>query len=300
MLQFLPPECARSISSAAGGKSMSQVWLITGSSRGLGRAFAEAALAAGCQVAATARRAEDLAELKNKYGDLVLPLVLDVTNETQARQAVQATIRTFGKLDVLVNNAGYGNVAPVEDTTLEEFRTQIETNLFGVIILTKAALPYFRERGSGHIIQVTSIAGRIGPIGRAPYAAAKWGVEGFSETLAKEVGPLGVKITIVEPGGFRTDFAGASTELREGRPEYDATVGKTARFQRDFNGKQPGDPARAAAALLRLASAEEPPLRIVLGSDAYNSAERNDLAKIELGKKWKDLSYSTDFPTTGV
>jgi NAD(P)-dependent dehydrogenase (short-subunit alcohol dehydrogenase family) len=238
--------------------------------------------------------------LKNKYGDLVLPFVLDVTNETQAHQAVQATIRTFGKLDVLVNNAGYGNVAPVEDTTLEEFRAQIETNLFGVIILTKAVLPYFRQRGSGHIIQVTSIAGRIGPIGRAPYAAAKWGVEGFSETLAKEVGPLGVKITIVEPGGFRTDFAGASTELREGRPEYDATVGKTARFQRDFNGKQPGDPARAAAALLRLASAEEPPLRIVLGSDAYNSAEKNDLAKIELAKKWKDLSYSTDFPTTGV
>jgi NAD(P)-dependent dehydrogenase (short-subunit alcohol dehydrogenase family) len=285
---------------AAGGKSMSQVWLITGSSRGLGRAFAEAALAAGRQVAATARKVEDLAELKNKYGDLVLPLVLDVTNETQAHQAVQATIRTFGKLDVLVNNAGYGNVAPVEDTTLEEFRAQIETNLFGVIILTKAVLPYFRQRGSGHIIQVTSIAGRIGPIGRAPYAAAKWGVEGFSETLAKEVGPLGVKITIVEPGGFRTDFAGASTELREGRPEYDATVGKTARFQRDFNGKQPGDPARAAAALLRLASAEEPPLRIVLGSDAYNSAEKNDLAKIELAKKWKDLSYSTDFPTTGV
>lgn len=279
---------------------MSQVWLITGSSRGLGRAFAEAALAAGCQVAATARRVEDLAELKNKYGDLVLPLVLDVTNETQAHQSVQATIRTFGKLDVLVNNAGYGNVAPVEDTTLEEFRTQIETNLFGAIILTKAVLPYFRERGSGHIIQVTSIAGRIGPIGRAPYAAAKWGVEGFSETLAKEVGPLGVKITIVEPGGFRTDFAGASTELREGRPEYDATVGKTVRFQRDFNGKQPGDPARAAAALLWLASAEEPPLRIVLGSDAYDSAEKNDLAKIELAKKWKDLSYSTDFPTTGV
>jgi NAD(P)-dependent dehydrogenase (short-subunit alcohol dehydrogenase family) len=285
---------------AAGGESMSQVWLITGSSRGLGRAFAEAALAAGRQVAATARKVEDLAELKNKYGDLVLPFVLDVTNETQAHQAVQATIRTFGKLDVLVNNAGYGNVAPVEDTTLEEFRAQIETNLFGVIILTKAVLPYFRQRGSGHIIQVTSIAGRIGPIGRAPYAAAKWGVEGFSETLAKEVGPLGVKITIVEPGGFRTDFAGASTELREGRPEYDATVGKTARFQRDFNGKQPGDPARAAAALLRLASAEEPPLRIVLGSDAYNSAEKNDLAKIELAKKWKDLSYSTDFPTTGV
>jgi NAD(P)-dependent dehydrogenase (short-subunit alcohol dehydrogenase family) len=164
-----------------------------------------------------------------------------------------------------------------------------------VIILTKAVLPYFRERGSGHIIQITSIAGRIGPIGRAPYAAAKWGVEGFSETLAKEIGPFGVKVTIVEPGGFRTDFAGSSTELREGRPEYDATVGKTARFQRDYNGKQPGDPARAAAALLKLASVKEPPIRIVLGIDAFNAAEANDLAKIELGKEWKDLSYATDF-----
>jgi len=172
--------------------------------------------------------------VKDKYGDLVLPLSLDVTSETQACEAVKATIRTFGKLDVLVNNAGYGNVAPIEETTLEDFRAQIEMNLFGVIILTKAVLPYFRERGSGHIIQVTSIAGRIGSIGRAPYAAAKWGVEGFSETLAKEVGPLGVKVTIIEPGGFRTDFAGSSTELREGRPAYDATVGKTARFQRGY------------------------------------------------------------------
>ena len=130
---------------------MPQVWLITGSSRGLGRAFAEAALASGCQVAATARNAEDLVELKDKYGDLVLPLSLDVTSETQASEAVQATIRTFGTLDVLVNNAGYGNVAPIEDPTVEEFRAQIETNLFGVIILTKAALPYFRER-----VQATS------------------------------------------------------------------------------------------------------------------------------------------------
>jgi NAD(P)-dependent dehydrogenase (short-subunit alcohol dehydrogenase family) len=278
---------------------MPQAWLITGSSRGLGRALAQSALAAGGLVAATARKREDLAQLKEVYGERVLPLSLDVTSQTQAQEAVSAAIRAFGKLDILVNNAGYGNVAPVEDTTLEEFRAQIETNLFGTIIATKAVLPHFRERGSGHIIQVTSIAGRIGPIGRAPYAAAKWGVEGFSETLAKEVGPLGVKVTIVEPGGFRTDFAGSSTKLAEGRPEYDATVGKTARFQREFNGKQPGDPARAAAALLKLASLEDPPLRLVLGSDAYNAAEKNDLAKIELGRKWKDLSCSTDFPKYG-
>jgi NAD(P)-dependent dehydrogenase (short-subunit alcohol dehydrogenase family) len=275
---------------------MSKVWLITGSSRGLGREFVQAALEAGHKVAATARQVSDLFEIQQKYGDQVLPLALDVTSESQAHDAVQNTIKKFGRLDILVNNAGYGNVAPIEDTSLEEFRKQIETNLFGTIILTKAALPHFREQRSGHFMQVTSIAGRIGPIGRAPYAAAKWGVEGFSETLAKEVAPFGVKVTIVEPGGFRTDFAGASTTLQEGRPEYDETVGKTARFQREFNGKQPGDPKQAAAVLLRLAAEQNPPLRVVLGSDAYSAAEKNDLAKIELGRAWKDLSISTDFP----
>jgi NAD(P)-dependent dehydrogenase (short-subunit alcohol dehydrogenase family) len=279
---------------------MSKVWFITGSSRGLGRAFTEAALAAGEQVAATARNVAGLSELHRTWGNRLLPLALDVTSQSQAKNAVERTIATFGRIDVLVNNAGYGNVAPIEDTTVEEFRAQIETNLFGVIIVTKAVLPFFREQRAGHMFQVTSIAGRVGPIGRAPYAAAKWGVEGFSETLAREVGPLGVKVTIVEPGGFRTDFAGSSTDLREGRPEYDATVGATVRFQRDYNGKQPGDPAKAAAALLHLASLPEPPLRIVLGSDAYNAAEKNELAKIEAGRRWKDLSYSTDFPEDHV
>jgi NAD(P)-dependent dehydrogenase (short-subunit alcohol dehydrogenase family) len=275
---------------------MSQVWLITGSSRGLGREFAIAALEAGHKVAATARKVSDLADLQKTYGENVLPIALDVTNEAQANEAVQSTVAKFGRLDVLVNNAGYGNVAPVEDTSLAEFREQIETNLFGTIILTKAALPHFREQKGGHFIQVTSIAGRIGPIGRAPYAAAKWGVEGFSETLAKEVAPFGVKVTLVEPGGFRTDFAGASTSLKEGRPEYDETVGKTARFQRDFNGKQPGDPKRAAAALLKIASEQNPPFRLIIGSDAYNAIEKNDLAKMEAAKEWKELSISTDFP----
>ena len=274
---------------------MSKVWFITGTSRGLGRAFVEAALAAGERVAATARNVADLNELRRTWGEQLLPLALDVTSQSQANNAIERTIAAFGGIDVLVNNAGYGNVAPIEDTTVEEFRAQIETNLFGVIILTKAVLPYFREQRTGHIFQITSIAGRLGPIGRAPYAAAKWGVEGFSETLAREVGPLGVKVTIVEPGGFRTDFAGSSTDLREGRPEYDATVGATVRFQRDYNGKQPGDPAKAGAALLHLASLAEPPLRIVLGSDAYNAAEKSELAKIESDRLWKDLSCSTDF-----
>jgi len=272
-----------------------QVWLVTGSSRGLGRAFTEAALEAGHRVVATARNSEHLVDIARTFGESVRTVSLDVANEAQAKYAVDAAIETFGGLDVLVNNAGYGNVSPVEDTSLADFRAQIETNLFGVIIMTKAVLPYFRERRAGHVIQIASIAGRLGPAGRAPYAAAKFGVEGFSESLSKEVGPLGVKVTIVEPGGFRTDFAGSSTDLREGRPEYDATVGATVRFQRNYSGKQPGDPARAAAAVLHIASLSDPPLRLLLGSDSYNAAEKHALQMIESDRQWKDLSISTDF-----
>jgi len=273
---------------------MSKVWLITGASRGLGRAFVEAALEAGDRVVATARNPEHLVELARRYSERVCTVALDVTNEEQAKGAVEAAIVFFGGLDVLVNNAGYGYVRPVEDTSLADFRAQIETNLFGVIIMTKAVLPYFRERRAGHIIQVTSIAGRIGPAGRAPYAAAKFGVEGFSESLFKEIEPLGIKVTIIEPGGFRTDFAGSSTQLSEGRPEYDSTVGAAVRFQRSYNGKQPGDPAKAAAVLLHAASLSEPPLRLLLGSDSYAAAEKSALDKIESDRHWKDLSLSTD------
>jgi len=274
---------------------MSKVWLITGASRGLGRAFTEAVLEAGHRVVATARNPDQLADLEGRYSEKIRSVALDVTNEAQAKAAVEAAMESFGALDLLVNNAGYGYVCPVEDTPLADFRAQIDTNLFGVIIMTKAVLPYFRERRAGHIIQVTSIAGRIGPAGRAPYAAAKFGVEGFSESLFKEIGPLGVKVTIIEPGGFRTDFAGSSTQLSEGRPEYDSSVGAAVRFQRDYNGRQPGDPAKAAAALLHVASLSEPPLRLLLGSDSYVAAEKSGLDKIESDRNWKDLSISTDY-----
>jgi NAD(P)-dependent dehydrogenase (short-subunit alcohol dehydrogenase family) len=274
---------------------VSKVWLITGSSRGLGRAFTKAVLEAGDRVVATARKPEQLADLQAAYGGNIRAFALDVTHEAQAKKAFETAISSFGSLDVLVNNAGFGNVSPVEDTSLADFRSQIETNLFGVIIMTKAVLPYFRERKAGHIVQVTSIAGRIGPAGRAPYAAAKFGVEGFSESLSREVRPLGVKVTIVEPGGFRTDFAGTSTKLSEGRVEYDSTVGASVRFQRDYHGKQPGDPAKAAAALLRVVSLPEPPLRLLLGRDCYALAEKSALEKLESDRMWKDLSTSTDF-----
>lgn len=279
---------------------MSQVWLITGSSRGLGHALAEAVLAAGHRLVATARDPTDLADLAARHGDRVRLAALDVTDEAQAAAAVRTAVDAFGRLDVLVNNAGYGDVGPVEDTSLASFRAQIETNLFGVITVTKAALPLLRAQGAGHVVQVSSIAGRIGPAGRGAYAAAKWGVEGFSEVLAREVGPLGVKVTIVEPGGFRTDFAGASTTLAEGRPEYDATVGRMARFQRDYSGNQPGDPARAAAVILHLAGLAEPPLRLLLGSDAVRGAEENDRARSEADRRWRALSLSTDFVADGT
>jgi len=272
-----------------------KVWLITGSTRGLGRALAEAVLAAGHKLVATGRDPGQLKSLVGRYGDQIRAVALDVTSEQAATGAVAEAIKAFGRLDVVANNAGYGDVCPIEDMRMTEFRAQIETNLFGVVHVTKAALPFMREQGSGHILQFSSIGGRIGPIGRAAYAAAKWGVEGFSEVLSKEVGPLGVKVTIIEPGGFRTDFAGSSSTIREGRPEYDATVGKTARFQRGFNGKQPGDPAKAAAAMLRITGSDNPPLRLILGSEAFKAIEQNDLAKLNSDRKWKELSISTDF-----
>src|SRR5260370_31646088 len=209
---------------------MSKVWLITGASRGLGRAFTEEALKAGHRVLATARNSGDLADLAGKFGVSVRTVSLDVTNEAQAKYAADAAIQTFGPLDILVNIAGYGNVSSVEDTSLADFRAQLETNLFGVIIMTKAVLPYFRERRAGYFIPISTIGGRVGPPGRAAYAAAKFGVEGFSEALSKELGPLGIKGTIGEPGGFRTDLARSTTKLRKSRPEAHAPVGATVRF----------------------------------------------------------------------
>jgi NAD(P)-dependent dehydrogenase (short-subunit alcohol dehydrogenase family) len=274
---------------------MAQVLLVTGSSRGLGRAIVEAGLAAGNKVLATARNINSLKDLSDRYGHQVKLFALDVTDESAAADAVKTAIEAFGSLDVVINNAGYGNLSSVEDTSMSDFREQIETNLIGTIIVTKATLPYFRERKSGHFIQFSSVGGRIGPPGRGPYAAAKWGVEGFSEALSREVAPLGIKVTIIEPGGFRTDFAGSSSKLDEGRPEYNSTVGATARFQRDYNGKQPGDPNKAAQVVVRLTQEGKPPLRLLLGSDAYNAAEKNDLARLEEARTWKALSVSTDF-----
>lgn len=272
-----------------------KVWLITGSSRGLGKALTEAVLISGDLVVATARDSRKLRPLLEKFGEQVLPVSLDVTSETDAFNAVKAAVDHFGRLDVLVNNAGYGNVNSIEETSMADFRSQIETNLFGTIIVTKTALPYMRQQRAGHIIQFSSVGGCIGPIGRGAYAAAKWGVEGFSEVLSREVAPLGIKVTIIEPGGFRTDFAGVSSSIGTVLADYDSTVGATARFQHEYNGHQPGDPVKTAEVIIQAAALPEPPLRLLLGTDAVNAVDKNDRAKTEARKKWEYLSLSTDF-----
>ena len=275
-----------------------RIAFVTGGSRGIGAAIVQRLARDGFHVVAVARSLDKLeavcGQIKSEGGSAEA-MAVDIADPKALAAAIEKTAETHGRLDVLVNNAGYGNVRPIEDTSLAEFRAQIETNLFGVINVTKAAIPRMREQGSGHIIQLSSVGGRVGAMGRAPYSTAKWGIEGFSEVLAKEVGPLGIKVTIIEPGGFRTDFAGSSTTLEEGRPEYDSTVGAAARFQRDYNGSQPGDPAKAAAVILQVAGMEDPPLRLLLGSDAVRTVEQADLARTESDRRWRRLSLSTDF-----
>jgi NAD(P)-dependent dehydrogenase (short-subunit alcohol dehydrogenase family) len=277
---------------------MSKVWLVTGSSRGLGRNLAQAVLDSGHRLVATARKVEQLTDFKVKYQDRVRIVAVDVTDPAAARQAVDTAVASFGRLDVLVNNAGYGNFASIEDVTDEDFRAQLETNFFGVVNVTRAALPLLREQRSGHIIQISSIGGRLGAPGLSAYQSAKWAVEGFSEVLSKEVGPLGIKVTIIEPGGFRTDWAGSSMRVEEVREEYQSTVGVLARYNRESNGQQAGDPAKAAKVILQVAELSEPPLRLLLGSDAVYLARLITEQRAAEDDKWKELSLSTDFEGT--
>jgi NAD(P)-dependent dehydrogenase (short-subunit alcohol dehydrogenase family) len=252
-------------------------------------------LNAGDNLVATARNTSGLEDLADRYPAQVILWPLDVTNYLAAEAAVNAAVERFGRLDVVANVAGYGNLGPIEDTSIEDFRVQIDTNLFGPIYLSKAAIPIMRVQGSGHILNFSSVGGRIGSTGRAPYSAAKFGVEGFSEVMVTELAPLGVKVTIFEPGGFRTDFAGSSQTIHKIRPEYDATVGQAARFQRDYNGKQPGDPARAAQVILKVVRMDNPPIRLLLGSDALKIVQTADARKAAADRKWSALSASTDF-----
>jgi NAD(P)-dependent dehydrogenase (short-subunit alcohol dehydrogenase family) len=275
---------------------MSKIWLITGSSRGLGRALAEAVLAAGDRVVATARKPEQLDDLVERYGEQVRAIALDVTDADAARAAVRTALDAFGGLDVVANNAGYANSAPIEETTDADFRAQLETNLFGVVNVTKAALPVFRERRAGHFLQFSSVGGRVGGTpGMGAYQTAKFAVEGFSEVLSNEVKPFGVKVTIVEPGAFRTDWGGSSMTIAPVLPDYDSTVGAMNRYRVETDGKQPGDPAKAAAAILEVVSLDNPPLRLLLGKDALTHADRASQSRADEAAAWALVSTSTDF-----
>ena len=273
---------------------MPQVFFLTGSSRGLGRQVAEAALAAGHYLVATARNPASLADLADRYGGRVLPVDLDVTDPAAAGAAVSAGTAAFGRIDVVVNNAGYANLAAVEDISLEDFREQVDANLFGVVNVTKAALPVLRAQGGGHIIQVSSIGGRLATPGLSAYQAAKWAVGGFSEVLAREVGPLGIKVTVLEPGGMRTDWAGSSMRVPPVSEPYRPTVGAMARDARSGSDDVLGDPAKVAQVVLAVAEMAEPPLRLILGSEAYAYAMAAAKARAESDAAWHDLTVSTD------
>jgi NAD(P)-dependent dehydrogenase (short-subunit alcohol dehydrogenase family) len=273
---------------------MSKVWLVTGSSRGLGREIVAAALAAGDRVVATARRPEQLADLAARYGERVSPVALDVTDDAAAEAAVRAAVEKYGRLDVVVNNAGYANLVAVEDIEPADFRAQLETNLLGVVNVSKAALPVLREQGSGRIIQVSSLGGRVATPGLSAYQAAKWAVGGFSEVLAQEVAPLGIKVTVLEPGGMRTDWAGSSMTVPPISQPYQQTVGALATMLGSVNVVPVGDPAKVARAVLTVAEMDEPPVRLLLGSDAVHYAAYVAQTRAAEDEKWRYISVSTD------
>lgn len=272
-------------------------WFITGASSGLGRALAEAILERGWRAAITSRNTEALAELASRHGDRALVLQLDVTDKASIDQAVAAAQRHFGAIDVLVNNAGYGYLAAIEEGDDREIRDQFETNVFGLIAVTKRVLPGMRAQRHGHIFNISSLGGLIAFAATGYYHATKFAVEALSESLSHEVAPLGIKLTIVEPGAFRTDWAGRSM-IESGTmiDDYAETAGKRRQATRAVSGNQPGDPARAAAAMITAYEAEEPPLRLLLGAPALKIArERLDTLRANFDA-WAETTLSADFP----
>ncbi|WP_214317711.1 SDR family NAD(P)-dependent oxidoreductase [Nonomuraea sediminis] len=271
---------------------MSKVWFVTGSSRGLGRHFVEAALSRGDKVAATARNSASLDELVAAYGNAVLPLEMDVTDKAAVFASVQRAKEHFGRLDVVVNNAGYAQMGAIEELTEEHLRDQLETNLFGAMWVIQAALPYLREQGAGHIIQLSSAAGLIAmPLGGA-YQASKWALEALNETLAQEVADFGIKVTVIEPGGFATRSGKnpdplANGHMAEPNPIYDGLRQRIA----GFAGKQPaGDPATAAQALLKIVDSDNPPLRVLFGLGFYPLLQQVYADRLKTWADCQDLS----------
>jgi NAD(P)-dependent dehydrogenase (short-subunit alcohol dehydrogenase family) len=275
---------------------MQKVWLITGSGNGLGRAIAEAALAAGDSVVAGARRPQELTPLVAQHGQRVKPVTLEVRDEAAAKTAVQSAIDTFGRLDVLVNNAGYGQFAPFEQMSEEDFRAVVDTCFWGVVHTTRAALPLMRRQKGGHIFQVSSVGGRIAIPGNTPYHAAKWAVGGFSDALAMEVAPFGVKVCTLEPGGIRTNWARrAKQDAPDLLPDYEASVGPILKLLDSLEGRQEGDPRKIADVILQLANSDDVPVRLILGVDAEKRVRRAEAERASEAGKWRQLTLSTVF-----
>jgi NAD(P)-dependent dehydrogenase (short-subunit alcohol dehydrogenase family) len=274
-----------------------KVWFITGASTGFGRLLAEEVLKAGGRVIATARNLEKIEDLAQQYPETARVLALDVTWPSQIEAVAKDAIAAFGRVDVLVNNAGYGIAGGIEEAKEEEFLPVIETNVLGLIRVTRAFLPQFRKQRSGHIINLSSIAGLVGQAGWGYYNTSKFAVEGFSEALAAEMAPLGVKVTIVEPGPFRTDFLGRSAAVIERViPEYVETAGKAREYVAGQPGKQPGDPLKAVHAMMDVAESETPPLHLVLGAMAYSRFKAKlDKVREELAQ-YEGVSLGVDFP----
>lgn len=274
---------------------MEQTWFITGSSRGFGRSLVIAALRAGHRVAATARRPEQLDDLVAEYGDRILPLRLDVTDAARAAEALREAYERFGRLDVIVNNAGYANVSPIETTDDDDFRTQFETNFWGVYNISKAAIPLLRRQGGGLVIQFSSVGGRVGGSpGIASYQAAKFAIDGFSRVLRAETAPFGVKVLVVEPSGFRTDWAGSSMEVRAIPDGYESTVGAMNRRVRQSGDGPAGDPDRAAEILVRLAQTDDIPHNLPLGVNATEMSVAQDRRLLASDLAWAPVSRSAD------
>ena len=273
---------------------MSKVWFVTGSSRGLGRAFVEAALERGDRVAATARSTASLDDLATAYGDAVLPLAMDVTDKAAVADAVEQAVAHFGRLDVVVNNAGYAQVGAVEELTERDLRDQMETNLFGAVWVVQAVLPHLRAQGSGHIVQLSSAAGLIAmPLGAA-YHASKWALEGLNEALAAEVAGFGIKVTIIEPGGFATRNGKNPDPLDNGHmaAAHPAYVPLRQKLAGAIKGQPAGDPVAAAQAMLRLVDLDRPPLRVLWGLGFYPMLQKAYTDRLQTWADWQDLSLA--------